>query len=141
MKTCRSFPHRTRCCGDLFTDEFIANLQDRIGEPRLSIDTGIEVKAIGFAEFLAAEIIDALVQAGFTHEGRPFDLSQVSTGGLQRIYPGAQEVADTMGRRATDLRRKGRLLGGTYNPLIRAGQVTPGTVDRWGILCGGRPVC
>ena len=125
------FPASNEALTNLFTDVFLANLQDRIGEPRLSIDTGVEVKAIGFGEFLAAEIIDALVQAGITQEGRPIDLSQVSTGGLQRIYPAASDVADAMTRRASDLRRKGRLLGGTYNPLIKTGQVVPGVVGRW----------
>ena len=83
------------------------------------------MRSIGYVEFLAAEILDALVQAGFTQEGRPLDISQISTGGMQRSFPPARDIADAMTRRGNDLRRKARLLGGTYNPSMLQGQEGP----------------
>ena len=83
------------------------------------------MRTIGYVEFLAAEVLDGLVQAGLATDGRQLELVSVSTGGLQRTFANSAEAADAMTRRANDLRRKARLFGGTYNPSILRGEKGP----------------
>lgn len=119
-------PNNDQVLAELFTDDVLRGLQVRSGEPRETVENGGESTAVGGTESLAATIIEATLTAGYTTEGRPFDLESIDSGGLISAYATVDNAQIAMRRRISELRQQVRILGGNLTPdLVVAGPTGP----------------
>ena len=104
------FPNNYPLLIDLFDTDTIKEIQLEIGEPpdRLSNTTDI----VGWKYFFAARVLETIIEAGLTMEGRPLDITSVDTGGYGTNYVNASEYIEIINNRIRELRAKGRKLGG-----------------------------
>ena len=102
----------------LFPPSVTATLQRRVGESPDSIMSGAQVDAVGYVEFLAAEILSTLATQNIDSQGRPLDLSNVTTGGFQQAYESGDTARRGMLKRASELRQAARASGGATMQVV-----------------------
>ena len=109
------FPNNYPLLIDLFDDDTIRCIQLELGEPpdRLRNTTDI----VGWKYFFAARVLETIIEAGLTVDGRPLDITSVDTGGYGTNYVNASEYIEIVNNRVSELRIKGRKLGGEISAM------------------------
>ena len=95
-----------------FPVSLLATLQRRVGESLDSILTNSPVEAIGYVEFLAAEILQTLAGQNLDPQGRSLDLNNMTSGGFQQSFETAEVARRGLLKRAGELRALARSAGG-----------------------------
>ncbi len=113
------FPSDSDSLVALFKDDIIQEWQKRLGKTEDEISMGRKTNIPGWMEFMAAHILEFLVNAGVTTEGRGFDLTSVNTGTFSRDFLDSDTVYRSYVKRVNELRLTACRLGGNI-PTTRS---------------------
>ena len=97
-------PDNTAALTNFFTDTLLNRLQHFSGESEATITANTETDVVGFEYFLAANIIEALTDAGLSLEGRSLDTFTFTMEGINRTFVEPVEYSRHANRKANELR-------------------------------------
>ena len=117
-------PDNIESLTELFTTELVQQLQRQAGESSETIDSGKRTNAVAFEYWLASEIVETLLDANTTPEGRSIDIFTYDMEGVSRSFAPPAETRKNLHRRMDSLRSKARRLGGKL--LVALEQGPPG---------------
>ena len=93
----------------LFTDDYIDFIVDEIVSKSVDIPLIASTNPV-FEHLLAAELLDAVTQAGFTEFGRSFEVTQVNFGDTSQNFESGDVVLTRQTKRVRNLRIKANYL-------------------------------